>query len=193
MPPRLLPLVTTTGPHGSRSALTCKFRCGNACDHPEPNTSGNEHIQDVLRAAVARRTLLKGAMGAATATALGSVLPSPAAAAIRPQGADADPVDRFGAITFEPVPPNRRDNVVVPSGYDYDVVARWGDRVTAKAPHFDVYDQTPRRRQSSSATTATTSLFSPWEAPTITPCSWSTTSTPTNTSCTRRTACRARR
>ncbi len=143
MPPRLLPLVTTTGPHGSRSALTCKFRCGNACDHPEPNTSGNEHIQDVLRAAVARRTLLKGAMGAATATALGSVLPSPAAAAIRPQGADADPVDRFGAITFEPVPPNRRDNVVVPSGYDYDVVARWGDRVTAKAPHFDVYDQTP--------------------------------------------------
>jgi len=137
---RLLPLINATGPHGSRSAMTCKYRCGNACDHPEPNTSGNEHIHDVLRTAVARRALLKGAMGAATGAALGGMVASPAAAATGLRGGKAD---RFGAMTFEPVSPNRRDNVVVPPGYDYDIVARWGDRVTARAPQFDVYDQSP--------------------------------------------------
>jgi len=140
MSPRLLPLLNASGPHGSRSAMTCRYRCGNACDHPEPNTSGNEHIQDVLRVAVARRAVLKGAMGAASGAVLSGVLPSPAAAAT---GLRDGKADRLGSMTFEPVPPNRRDNVVVPPGYDYDVVIRWGDRVTPKAPEFDVYNQTP--------------------------------------------------
>ena len=44
----LLPLA---GPHGSRSWATCHYRCGNACDQPEPNTSGNEHVSSVISAA----------------------------------------------------------------------------------------------------------------------------------------------
>ena len=38
--PRLLPLLGGTR-HGSRDAMTCLYRCGNACDHPVPNTSDN--------------------------------------------------------------------------------------------------------------------------------------------------------
>ena len=40
----ITPLAELDGPdvrgnrHGSRSRMTCFFRCGNACDHPEPNT-----------------------------------------------------------------------------------------------------------------------------------------------------------
>ena len=39
--PRLLPLLGAGAGHGSRDAMTCLYRCGNACDHPVPNTSDN--------------------------------------------------------------------------------------------------------------------------------------------------------
>jgi secreted PhoX family phosphatase len=42
------------------------------------------------------------------------------------------------------VAPNKRDNVTVPIGYDYDVVVKWGDRVLPGAPRFDAYNQTPK-------------------------------------------------
>jgi hypothetical protein len=58
MTPHFLPLVGTSGPHGSRSRMTCKYRCANQCDHPDPNQSGNPHIQALLAKAVARRTVL---------------------------------------------------------------------------------------------------------------------------------------
>src|SRR5690606_7079443 len=45
-------------------------------------------------------------------------------------------------LAFRPVEPNVRDNVTVPAGYDYDLIIRWGDRVVAGAPPFDVYKQT---------------------------------------------------
>lgn len=136
---RSLPLLST-GPRTSRSAMTCKYRCGNACDHPEPNVSGNEHIQDVLDRAIARRSLLKGGFGAATGVVLTGLLNDSPAAAVTGL---RDQSERVGALTFNPVPPNRRDNVVVPQGYDYDVIIRWGDRLTPAAPQFDVYNQTP--------------------------------------------------
>lgn len=36
-PGRPLPLFTSHHP-GGRSPITCEYRCGNACAHPEPNT-----------------------------------------------------------------------------------------------------------------------------------------------------------
>ena len=57
----LLPLLRSTAAHGSsRDVMTCTYRCGNACDHPEPNTSGNPHIADIIQTVVTRRSLLKG-------------------------------------------------------------------------------------------------------------------------------------
>ncbi|AXK31739.1 PhoX family phosphatase [Streptomyces armeniacus] len=148
----LLPFV---GSHpGGRSALTCRYRCGDACFHEVPNKSGNEYLGDVIAGALSRRSMLAaGAVGtvvAATgATVLGSAAPS-AAQGQRP-GAGAD--GRAGAahggeaargLRFAPVAPNTRDAVVVPEGYVQDVLIRWGDPVLAGAPVFDPDRQTAR-------------------------------------------------
>jgi hypothetical protein len=129
--------VQVSGPHGSRSAKTCQYRCGNACDHPEPNVSGNPHIGDVIRAAISRRSMLGGAAAVSAAMVIDPLL-SPAAAAT---GEGRRAVEH---LTFEPVPPNRRDIVSVPRGYQADTLIRWGDRVLADAPVFNPYDQTVR-------------------------------------------------
>src|SRR5688500_11777466 len=84
-PRRLLPLANDG--HGGRSSMTCLYRCGNACAHPAPNTSGNEYFGDAVKTEVSRRGIFKaGAVGALVigAGAAGAV---PAAAA--PTGAAA--------------------------------------------------------------------------------------------------------
>ena len=43
---QLLPLLTD-GPHGSRSAATCHYRCADACFKPMPNTSDNPEFHEV--------------------------------------------------------------------------------------------------------------------------------------------------
>ncbi|MDQ3324736.1 MAG: PhoX family phosphatase [Actinomycetota bacterium] len=137
MSSRLLPVIAVSGPHGSRSRMTCTFRCGNACDHPEPNTSGNEHFHDLLARTIARRSVLGGAVTGSAAIVIGG-LTSPAAATGTGSAPTRSQVDD---LTFDPVAPNTRDNVVVPVGYDYDIVIGWGDQVERGAPKFDVYEQ----------------------------------------------------
>ncbi len=137
---RLLPLITAQqgARHGSRSHLTCQYRCGNACDQPVPNTSGNPEFRQIAETALARRSLLK--LGAASAGALtltgGAVAHAPlAAAAVVARGA--------GGWDFTPVAPNKADKVTVPAGFRADVLISWGDRVEKGAPAFDVANQTP--------------------------------------------------
>ena len=136
--PSMLPVISSSGPHGSRSALTCRMRCNDACSRSMPNRSDNEEFATVAARALARRSVLKGAAAASSTLAISGLLPSAAAA--------AGTAPRFGAGTldFTPVPPNTRDNVIVPRGYDYDVVVRWGDRILPDAPRFDVYDQSAK-------------------------------------------------
>ncbi|HYG92377.1 MAG TPA: phosphatase, partial [Nocardioides sp.] len=72
----LLPLLPTGGEyrHGSRSHLTCLYRCGNACDQPLPNQSTNGHVQAEIAKALGRRAVLRGAAvgsGALVLTAAG--------------------------------------------------------------------------------------------------------------------------
>ena len=43
---RLLPLLGHSG--GSRDAMTCLYRCGNACDHPVPNGTANPYLGDIV-------------------------------------------------------------------------------------------------------------------------------------------------
>ena len=54
----------------NRSHKTCRYRCGNQCAQPVPNTSANEYFGDLVAAAVSRRSLLQGAAGAAVVTGL---------------------------------------------------------------------------------------------------------------------------
>ncbi|MET8524683.1 PhoX family phosphatase [Micromonospora sp. NPDC005172] len=151
--PRLLPLLTGNR-HGTRDAMTCLYRCGNACDHPVPNTSENAYFGDVVDAEVSRRGVVRaGAVGAlvlgfggAVAGALAGAAPAVAA----PTTPDVPESFGFGrpttgvgsgALTFKPIPPNKLDTLVVPNGYDHAVVIKWGDPVLPGAPAFDLHHQ----------------------------------------------------
>ncbi len=139
--PSLLPLIPT-GPHGSRSRMTCHYRCGDACDQPIPNQTGHPHVRDEINRALARRTLLQGAALGGTATLVGTLVGGAGPAAAAP--AAAAPLLRdLGRTDFAPVAPNKRDALVVPDGFRHDVVIRWGDAVERGAPPFDVNAQTP--------------------------------------------------
>ncbi|MEU5562756.1 PhoX family protein [Micromonospora musae] len=151
--PRLLPLLGATR-HGSRDAMTCLYRCGNACDHPVPNTSENEYFGDVVNAEVSRRGVVRaGAVGAlvlgfggAAAGALAGAAPAAAAATTAAPAAAGfgrpRPGVGNGALTFKAIPPNKLDTLVVPNGYDHSVVIKWGDEVVPDAPEFNLHRQT---------------------------------------------------
>jgi secreted PhoX family phosphatase len=136
----------------SRSAMTCAYRCGNACAHPAPNTSENEYFGDVATEALAgqlsRRGLLRasavGALAAGVAGVTGGIaLPAAADGPKAPPRPHPTGVPASTALSFPAVPPNRLDSVVVPNGYDHAVVIRWGDPVVPGAPTFDPHHQTP--------------------------------------------------
>ncbi|NES34669.1 PhoX family phosphatase [Micromonospora sp. PPF5-17] len=137
--PRLLPLLGAPR-HGTRDAMTCQYRCGNACDHPVPNTSANPYFGDLVEAEVSRRGVVRaGAVGALVLGFGGTVAGAlaGAAAAAAPTGGMGN-----GALTFRPIPPNKLDTLVVPNGYDHAVVIKWGDPVVPGAPEFDLHHQT---------------------------------------------------
>jgi len=135
----VLPLLPS-GPHGSRSNMTCYNRCGNACDHPQPNQSANESMRDLVERSIARRSMLKTTAVGAGAVVIGHAFP-PGAAAV-PEGVTTrmPPVSN---LRFAPVAPNNRDSVTVPKGFGHHVVISWGDRVVPGAPRFNVRNQTP--------------------------------------------------
>ncbi|MET0417477.1 MAG: phosphatase, partial [Actinoplanes sp.] len=54
---RLLPLLGHSG--GSRDAMTCLYRCGNACDHPAPNESGNPYLGEIVSTTMSRRGVVR--------------------------------------------------------------------------------------------------------------------------------------
>ncbi|MPV37380.1 PhoX family protein [Georgenia subflava] len=126
------PLPLLPAHDGGRSALTCRFRCGDACFHPVPNTSANEYFGDVAARAFSRRSVLRAGAVVAAATA--------AVPMMGRQGAQAAPAvggpDAVG-LRFDAVAPNFVDAVSVPAGYTSEPVIRWGDKLFSDAADFD--------------------------------------------------------
>ena len=148
--PRLLPLLGTPR-HSGRDAMTCLYRCGNACDHPVPNESDNPYFQEVAEAGFSRRGVLRtGAAGALVlgfgGAAAGAAAPAMAAPVEATPSALAGATRKAGPISFKAIPPNKLDTLIVPNGYDHAVVLRWGDPVLPGAPGLDVTRQTARRQ-----------------------------------------------
>jgi secreted PhoX family phosphatase len=136
----LLPFLNTLR-HGSRSHATCFYKCGNACDAAIPNQTDNPTFAEVVQTAFSRRSMLKAAGIGALVVAAGPALP---AAAQGPGGrGNGQGNQSRGALTFGPVAQNLEDELIVPAGYGYSVVMRWGDPVETGAPAFDVDAQTP--------------------------------------------------
>ncbi|MGW8950401.1 PhoX family protein [Streptomyces sp. NPDC055709] len=150
---KLLPLLSSNHA-GGRSALTCRYRCGDACFHEVPNTSDNEYAGDIIAGALSRRSMMRTAAVVTVATAAGGAVltqnaPSAQAAAvpatdgIRHGGhGGSGSADGARGLRFTPVAPNTADQVTVPAGYAQNVVIRWGEPILRGAPAFNADKQT---------------------------------------------------
>lgn len=135
-------LVTHSG-RSSRQHVTCRYKCGDACSQPVPNTSDNEYFGDIVRQAMSRRSMLRAAGVAVLAVGSGTALAAcsgEATKAAETSTPGAPPAPSPG-MNFAAVAPNTEDAVVIPDGYRQAVVISWGDPVIAGAPAFDVKNQ----------------------------------------------------
>ncbi|CAM5490321.1 PhoX family protein [Streptomyces aurantiogriseus] len=150
---KLLPLIGTPSQShpGGRSAMTCRFRCGDACFHEVPNTSDNEYVGDVIAGALSRRSMMRAAAvvtvaGAAGAASVAGARPAGAAtpeASAASYGKPSAPSKGARGLRYSSVAPNTTDAVTVPDGYGQNVVIRWGEPILRGAPAFDPENQTP--------------------------------------------------
>ncbi|WP_406171693.1 PhoX family protein [Streptomyces sp. NBC_00996] len=144
---RLLPLIGTPGTSGThpggRSAMTCRFRCGDACFHEVPNTSDNAYVGDVIAGALSRRSMMRAAAVVTVATATGAAVVGTGAPQARAATESAYKGEKGArGLRFTPVAPNTTDAVVIPDGYRQNVVIRWGEPILRGAPAFDPENQT---------------------------------------------------
>jgi len=119
---------------GKRSAVTCHLKCADACFHPVPNPTTNDYFRDIAGAALSRRSLLIGVGVGAAAIVLGNgALNAPSATAaprIGPMGQ---------GLAFSPISPVPAavDEFVVPPGFRWSPLIRWGDPIFSAADRFD--------------------------------------------------------
>ncbi|MDI9832268.1 PhoX family protein [Streptomyces sp. KAU_LT] len=142
-----LPIISVDGAahHGGRAALTCRFRCGDACFHEVPNTSANPYVGDVVAGALSRRTVMRAAavVTAAAAAGASATVAAPRASAAEARASHASHGSRGArGLRFTPVAPNTADTVTIPDGYAQNVVIRWGEPILRGAPAFDPDRQT---------------------------------------------------
>lgn len=131
----LLPMAGHTA--GKRSPVTCHLKCADACFHPVPNTSDNEYFRDIASASLTRRSVLWGAVAAGGAIVVGAAVGD-----AQPAAAWGRPVK--GRLPFTPIAPVSAavDAFVVPDGYTWSPIIRWGDPLFSKRDVFDPTKQT---------------------------------------------------
>ena len=138
------PLTPVARAHeGGRSAMTCHYRCADACSRPAPNQSRNDYFGDIVaHGDASRRSVLKGGALTAAVVGLTTLAGRPAAAAgeagtlAAPAGVATGTKSPFGFIPIAPQPAGL-DRVVVPEGFDWTPIISWGDPLTDDAPDFD--------------------------------------------------------
>ena len=132
---KLLPLIGLPSHPGGRSAMTCRYRCGDACFHEVP-----EHQRQRVRRRRHRRRAVapfdaarrrrrdrrrRGRRRGDRRRRHRRPRPQAAAAGGRRGRGKGQPGAR--GLRFAPVAPNTADAVTVPEGYAQNVVIRWGE------------------------------------------------------------------
>ncbi|MBC7630932.1 PhoX family phosphatase [Aeromicrobium sp.] len=134
-----------------RAALTCRYRCGDACAHEAPNVTDNPTFADVVEEAISRRGVLRagavlGAVAVVGAGSMGSPVAAAVPAATKTGARNGHPTGTKG-LRFDPVAPNVVDAVVTAPGHDQKVVISWGDPLFSGTPAFDVQHQSADRQK----------------------------------------------
>ena len=146
----VLPLIRSHA--GGRSAMTCHYRCDDACSKPVPNPTDNEYFGDLVTRGASRRSVLKGGSLVAAVVglgAIGSATPAaagPAEATGPAPGAGAPTKAPFGFTPIAPQPAGL-DEVVVPDGFAWSPIISWGDPILADAPAFDFDNQSAQAQE----------------------------------------------
>jgi len=140
-------LTVHTHARGKRSPVTCRLKCNDACLHPAPNESANEYFKDVVSSVLSRRAMLGTMAVAAGAVVIGAQAAGAPSAEALPEGRFPGHGSgrglAFGAIDPQPVDV---DALVVPQGYTWDPIIRWGDPILPGARAFDPYHQSPEQQ-----------------------------------------------
>jgi uncharacterized protein len=97
------------------------------------NTSLNATMGDMIAERLSRRDMMRGALAVTVMSA--AVSPAAIAAA---QGANTTP-----SFNFKEIAAGSDERHHVAEGYDADILIRWGDKVLADAPAFNVQAQSP--------------------------------------------------
>ncbi|WP_085940461.1 PhoX family protein [Crystallibacter crystallopoietes] len=131
---------------GKRSAVTCALKCGNACAQGVCNTSSNNYFRDVVSAEFSRRNML-GVSGAGVLALMfggGAAANAGSATGLAP-AAKVGQAGNGSKLKFTGIDgvANTVDDVVVPKGYNWKPVIRWGDPLFNDSAEFDPENQTP--------------------------------------------------
>lgn len=146
----LLPLLPMEGHTlGKRSAVTCHLKCADACFQPVPNTTDNPYFRDIASTVISRRTALLGAVAGSAAVAIGvNALTEATPAAATSLSATGSGRSWFGRLQFDPIAPvpAEVDQFVVPKGYEWSPIIRWGDPLFSRDDAFDPNAQTAEKQ-----------------------------------------------
>jgi uncharacterized protein len=119
----------------------CRDRIGEDTEHKlAPSGHGKgEYFGNILRQRMDRRGFLKGAGALGVSLVVAPVLLNPSQVKADRTPQLPDPGSR---ISFPPIKPSFEDQVIVPKGYSYNLILRWGDPLFPGAPEFDLHQQT---------------------------------------------------
>lgn len=107
-------------------------------DEPQVNYSLNPTFASILQARLARRDVLKGSMGAAALGFMGvGLVGCNSGSSSDDDEADPAPVPA-ALLGFTAIATSEADEIVVPEGYSYHVLAPWGTPITGAFPAFSV-------------------------------------------------------
>lgn len=101
------------------------------------NPSTAESLDHIAARAMARRSFLKGGLGASAALFLGAGSAfAQNRAATAGQAAGATVATSNGTLGFTQIPMSTADTITVPQGYSWAVINRWGDPLFSDSPRF---------------------------------------------------------